>query len=64
MTNKTRDDRLLVGIIALLAVTFAYSVVVSQTILLWAATLYPLLIVYFLWRFVRAHERIATAMEA
>jgi acetyl-CoA carboxylase alpha subunit len=49
------------GIFALLAL--AYSVVIAGQVALWFAVVPPVGFRSLLWRFVRAHERIATALE-
>lgn len=57
------DRRLLVagGVFALLAL--AYSVVIAGQLALWFAVVPPVVFLYLVWRFVRAHERIAAALE-
>lgn len=50
-----------IGIVAVL--TLLYSVLITQAILAWFSIVVPLLFLYLLWRFVRAHERIARALE-
>lgn len=52
----------LVGIVVVLALL--YSVFIMAAPLAWASAVVPLVALYLLWRFVRAHERIAAAMES
>lgn len=61
-----QSDRLAVGLVALgiVAVAFLYSVFVMRAPLQLVGLLGPVVFLYLLWRFVRAHERIADAMEA
>ncbi len=58
------DRRLIVagGVFALLAL--AYSVVIAGQVARWVAVVPPVVFRSLLWRFVRAHERIATALES
>lgn len=55
-------------VIALLAIvvlaTFLYSVFIMAAPLAWIGAVGPLVFLYLLWRFVRAHERIADSLEA
>lgn len=46
-----------------LVVTFLYAVVVAAQILAWFYFASVAVLLWLLWRFVRAHERIAAAME-
>jgi membrane protein implicated in regulation of membrane protease activity len=58
------NDRLLLGAIFLFMIgSLAFSVFVTQAMLLWAVLVFPPILVYFVWRFVRAFERIADALE-
>ncbi|WP_181684873.1 hypothetical protein [Halorhabdus salina] len=59
------NGRLLaVALVAIgLALTFGYSLFVNGTILLWTWFVVPIIFLYLCWRFVRAHERIADALE-
>lgn len=41
----------------------AFSVFVTQAMLLWAVLVFPPILVSFVWRFLRAFERIADALE-
>lgn len=54
----------LFAIVALGTVSILYSVLVVQRVLLGVGAFVPLLLLYLLWRLVRAHERIAVALEA
>lgn len=60
-----QSDRLAIGLIALglVAVAVLYSVFVMRAPLQWLGFVLPLVGLYLLWRFVRAHERIAEALE-
>lgn len=52
-------------VIALLGVlVLLYGVLVMQRVLYAVSLVLPLLLLYLVWRFVRAHERIADALEA
>ena len=60
------DDRPsyeLVGIVVLALLVLVYGVVVSQDALTWVGIAVPFVALYLFWRFVRAHERIADALE-
>lgn len=58
------DDRTVLALIAVVAVlVLAYSVFVTRAPLQLIGFVVPLLFLYLLWRFVRAHERIADALE-
>ncbi|UWG49056.1 hypothetical protein HSRCO_2800 [Halanaeroarchaeum sp. HSR-CO] len=61
-----QSNRLAVGLLALglVAVVLLYSVVVMRAPLQILSVIVPLVFLYLLWRFVRAHERIAAAMES
>ena len=59
-----RERKILLTIAAVAALTFLYSVLVVQQILAWFGVVIPLLVLYLLWRFVRAHERVADALES
>lgn len=58
-----REQRILLSIGVVAIVTFLYSFLIVQQILAWFGIVIPLLFLYLVWRFVRAHERIAAAME-
>jgi membrane protein implicated in regulation of membrane protease activity len=58
------DDCLIIGsILVFIVASLAFSVFVTQAMLLWAVLILPPILVYFVWRFVRAFERIADALE-
>ncbi|WP_158853355.1 hypothetical protein [Halorhabdus sp. CUG00001] len=59
------EGRHLVAILVVggIVLTFAYSLFVAGMPLLWLNLVSVLLVFYLLWRFVRAHERIADALE-
>ena len=59
--NRDRTVLLVFAVVALLALV--YAVVVSRDVLEWFAVVVPFVTLYLLWRFVRAHERIADALE-
>lgn len=58
------SPRALALLVIVIAVTFLYSVLFMAAPLAWVSAVVPLLGLYLVWRFVRAHERIAAAMEA
>ncbi|MEF8808570.1 hypothetical protein [Natronomonas sp.] len=64
MPSDPDDEQLLVGLAIAGIVILAYSVLVAQQLLLGASVVVWLLGLYLLWRFIRAHERIAAALEA
>jgi len=51
----------LLGSLAL--VTLLYSLLIARAPLAWVGVMVPLVFLYLVWRFVRAHERIADALE-
>ena len=53
----------MLGITVVAILTLLYSVLIAQQLLAWFGIVIPLLLVYLFWRFVRAHERIADALE-
>jgi Flp pilus assembly protein TadB len=57
------ERNVLLAIAVVAVVTFLYSVVVAQQILAWFAIGIPLVLLYLFWRLVRAHERVADALE-
>lgn len=66
MAPETRSlsPQVLAIAVVLVVVTFLYSVFVAAAPLAWVGAVVPLVALYLLWRFVRAHERVAAAMEA
>ncbi len=63
--QESQSTGLLPILLAVLAiVTLFYSVLIMRAPLQWASIVVPLLVLYLLWRFVRAHERIAAALES
>jgi uncharacterized membrane protein len=64
MPSAPDNERLLVSLAVAGIVILAYSVLVAQQLLLGASVVVWLLGLYLLWRFIRAHERIAAALEA
>jgi hypothetical protein len=63
-SDPTADRRLLAAGVVVALLALAYSVVIAGQVALWFAVVPPVVFLYLLWRFVRAHERIATALEA
>ena len=63
MAPQTNDRLLLLVVAALALVTLAYSVFIARAILQWVGIVLPLVFLYLAWRFVRAHERLADAVE-
>jgi Zn-dependent protease with chaperone function len=62
-SDSPRERQVLLGIVAVALVTLLYSVLIAQQILAWFGIAIPLVFLYLLWRFVRAHERVADALE-
>ena len=63
MLAETRDEQVLVAIGVLSLGLILYSVLIVQRILAGVGVVIPLVVLYLLWRFVRAVERIADAVE-
>ncbi|PSP49730.1 hypothetical protein BRC75_02845 [Halobacteriales archaeon QH_7_69_31] len=63
MVAETRDDKVLVAIGVLSLAWILYSVLIIQRLLAGVGVVIPLVVLYLLWRFVRAVERIADAVE-
>ena len=64
MPSDGPDERNVVVVIVVVAlITLVYSVLIAQQILAWFGIAIPLVLLYLIWRFVRAHERIAAALE-
>ena len=64
MPSDGPDERNVVVVIVVVAlITLVYSVLIAQQILAWFGIAIPLVLLYLIWRFVRAHERIADALE-
>lgn len=59
-----RERGILLGIGGIAALVLLYSVLITQQVLAGFGVVIPLLLLYLVWRFVRAHERIADALEA
>jgi threonine/homoserine/homoserine lactone efflux protein len=57
------ERNVVAAIVVVALVTLVYSVVIAQQILAWFGIAIPLVLLYLIWRFVRAHERIADALE-
>ena len=58
------NDRLLLGGILLVMIgSLAFGVFGTRAMLLWVVLVGPPILVYFVWRFVRAFERIADPLE-
>ncbi len=62
-SNGPGERNVVVAIVVVALVTLVYSVVIAQQILAWFGIAIPLVLLYLIWRFVRAHERIADALE-
>lgn len=52
------------GLALAVLLVLAYSVLIAQQLLLGVMAAVWLPVLYLLWRFIRAHERIAAALEA
>jgi hypothetical protein len=63
MFAETRDEQVLVAIGVLSLALILYSVLIMQRLLAGVGVVIPLVVLYLLWRFVRAVERIADAVE-
>ena len=63
MCAETRDEQVLVAIGVLSLGLILYSVLILQRLLAGVGVVIPLVVLYLLWRFVRAVERIADAVE-
>lgn len=63
MSSTFEESYVVWGIIAVAAFTLLYSIFLRGQFLSWFGIVIPLLGVYLFWRFVRAVERIAAAME-
>ena len=63
MVAETRDEQFLVVIGVLSLVWILYSVLIVQRLLAGVGVVIPLVVLYLVWRFVRAVERIADAVE-
>lgn len=67
LRRRAADDRerqILLAVALAGAVTFRYSALIVQQSLAWFAVATLLAVLYLLWRFVPAHERVADALEA
>jgi Flp pilus assembly protein TadB len=62
-SSGSSERNVVIAIVVVALVTLVYSVVIAQQILAWFAIAIPLVLLYLFWRFVRAHERIADALE-
>lgn len=62
--SASLSPRALALVVIVVLATFLYSVFIMAAPVAWISAVVPLLGLYLLWRFVRAHERIAAAMEA
>lgn len=64
MSPRSRRERnALLAIAAVAVLTFLYGFLIAGQPLAWFGIVIPLLLLYLVWRFVRAHERIADALE-
>ena len=63
MFAETRDEQVLVTIGVLSLALILYSVLILQRLLAGVGVVILLVVLYLLWRFVRAVERIADAVE-
>lgn len=61
---RDRETYILLAIAILALLALVYSVFVTRALLQWVGLVLPLVFLYLVWRFVRAHERIATALES
>ena len=58
-----RNRYVLIGIVVVAVTALAYGVLVLGNPLAWLGAVLPLVALYLFWRLVRAHERIAAALE-
>lgn len=63
VSAESRERIVGVTLLSVAVLSFLYSLLIVQQIALWSGFLFTLLFFYLLWRFVRAHERIAVALE-
>ena len=64
MPSTDRRDRLVLAAVAVVAIlVVAYGLLVAQAGLAAIGIAVPLVALYLFWRFVRAHEQIADALE-
>lgn len=63
MPSTETRDRILLGFALLALLVLAYAVVVANDVVVWVSIVVPLVALYLFWRLVRAHERIAEALE-
>ncbi|WP_135663398.1 hypothetical protein [Halorhabdus rudnickae] len=62
--DNERERQLVVALVVVgVVLSFAYSLLIAGQILLWLSVVWTISLFYLLWRFVRAHERIADALE-
>lgn len=61
--QSERMAKVLILIGAAAVVLLVYSVVILRAPLQWFGIIIPFLFLYLFWRFVRAHERLADAIE-
>lgn len=62
-SNDGRDRYVLVGAIVLALLALVYGVLIARDVLTWIGIAIPFVALYLFWRLVRAHERLADAME-
>jgi maltodextrin utilization protein YvdJ len=62
-SDSPRERTVLVALAVVALLALAYSLLIAQQVLAWFAIAIPLVLLYLVWRFVRAHERIAAALE-
>lgn len=63
-SDRGRERQVLAAIAVVALLTFLYSLLITQTVVAWFGIAILLAVLYLLWRFVLAHERIAAALEA
>ena len=57
------DRLVLVGVVVVAVVALLYSVLLTGGLATWVGVAFPLVALYLFWRLVRAHERVADALE-
>lgn len=62
--RSPRERNVLVAVAAVGLLVLVYSFLIAGNLLAGLDIVVPLLLLYLVWRFVRAHERVADALEA
>ncbi|HKJ58561.1 MAG TPA: hypothetical protein VKA37_04980 [Halobacteriales archaeon] len=62
-STDERERYVLIGVVVVAVAALLYGVLVLGNPLAWLGAALPLVALYLFWRLVRAHERIAAALE-